>query len=175
VQEFYIEGGQQILSGTPVIEEHHTSDAGLSVSDAGISMTESGMCEMSRQASNTESTENPTETTFILDEIVRVSSEEGTSETMSVKSEDTLGQSNSTDSTEHGQSEGDNSDSVSGNVVEGEDKDDQQENSSDNNSEATVTEDINTDKITGHKGQSSKVEDDDQEDYEFDLPETTVL
>lgn len=112
-QEFYKNGGQSNpCVTTPVIEEHHASDA-------GVSLTESGMCEMSRQASNTESTENPTELApyGILDELVKLSTEE--SETMSEVSEDTLGRSNSnSDSTEHAQSEaGDFSDGVSPPVI----------------------------------------------------------
>ncbi|OWF34950.1 uncharacterized protein C458.02c-like [Mizuhopecten yessoensis] len=112
-KDFYKDGCQLNQSiTTPAIEEHHTSDAGVSTSDAGISLTESGMCEMSRQASNTESTENPAELQFgFLDELVKLSSEEAASETMSEVSEDTLGRSNSnSDSTEQAQSEGDLSD-----------------------------------------------------------------
>ncbi|XP_033727367.1 centromere-associated protein E-like [Pecten maximus] len=114
-KEFYKNGCQPNQSiAAPAIEEHHTSDAGVSTSDAGISLTESGMCEMSRQASNTESTENPTELPFsFLDELVKLSSEETVSETMSEVSEDTLGRSNSnSDSTEHAHSEGDLSDGI---------------------------------------------------------------
>ncbi|XP_060069839.1 uncharacterized protein LOC132549887 [Ylistrum balloti] len=114
-KEFYKNGCQLNQSiATPAIEEHHTSDAGISTSDAGISLTESGMCEMSRQASNTESTENSTELPFtVLDELMKLSSEEAASETLSEVSEDTLGRSNSnSDSTEHAQSEGDLSDSI---------------------------------------------------------------
>ncbi|XP_069106116.1 uncharacterized protein [Argopecten irradians] len=118
-KDFYKNGCQPSQSiVTPAIEEHHTSDAGVSTSDAGISLTESGMCEMSRQASNTESTENPTELPFtFLDELVKLSSEETVSETMSEVSEDTLGRSNSnSDSTEQAHSEGDLSDGVSTSV-----------------------------------------------------------
>ncbi|KAJ8321657.1 hypothetical protein KUTeg_000128 [Tegillarca granosa] len=114
--KFYEEGGQLMFHRvcTPSIEEHHASDAGISSSDAGVSLTESAMCEMSRQASNTESTGNPAETSYlVLDELVRLSNEEVTSETMSEVSEDTLGRSNS-DSTEHG----DNSDQSVNSLVE---------------------------------------------------------
>ena len=94
---------------TPTVEEH--SEAGNTNSD-GISATESALCEMSRQVSNTESTENPCEqpSIMVLDELVRVSNPEleGMSETLSEISEDTLGRSNS-DSTEHAQSEGESS------------------------------------------------------------------
>ncbi|KAK3088001.1 hypothetical protein FSP39_013300 [Pinctada imbricata] len=110
-KRFYTEGGE--ISGlrvcTPTVEER--SEAGNTNSD-GISATESAQCEMSRQVSNTESTENPAEQAAfsVLDELVRVSNPEleGMSETLSEKSEDTLGRSNS-DSTEHAQSEGESS------------------------------------------------------------------
>lgn len=84
---------------TPSIEEH-------SASETGISATESAMCEMSRQASNTESAENPEVAFSVLDELVKLS---GNDDNLSDKSEDTLARSNS-DSTERAQSEGDNSD-----------------------------------------------------------------
>jgi hypothetical protein len=62
------------------------------------------MCEMSRQASNTESAENPEVAFSVLDELVKLS---GNDDNLSDKSEDTLARSNS-DSTERAQSEGDN-------------------------------------------------------------------
>lgn len=75
------------------------------------------MCEMSRQASNTESTGNPADplaSFLVLDELIKVSNEELASETMSEKSEDTVGRSNSNSdsSIERASSEGDNSDST---------------------------------------------------------------
>jgi hypothetical protein len=64
------------------------SDGGVSTSD-GISATESAMCEMSRQASHTESMENAGGTDQCLDELVRMS------ETLSEKSEYTTERSSS--------------------------------------------------------------------------------
>lgn len=97
---FYEEGGpiptQRMV--TPSIEEH-------SASETGISATESAMCEMSRQVSNTESNENPEDSFFVLDELVKLS---GNDDNLSDKSEDTLARSNS-DSTDRGHSDGDNS------------------------------------------------------------------
>ncbi|XP_076083777.1 uncharacterized protein LOC143054648 [Mytilus galloprovincialis] len=97
---FYEEGGpiptQRMV--TPSIEEH-------SASETGISATESAMCEMSRQVSNTESNDNPEDSFFVLDELVKLS---GNDDNLSDKSEDTLARSNS-DSTDRGHSDGDNS------------------------------------------------------------------
>lgn len=63
---------------TPSLEEN--SDGGVSTSD-GISATESAMCEMSRQASHTESMENSGGADQCLEELVQMS------ETLSEKSE----------------------------------------------------------------------------------------
>ncbi|VDI45257.1 Hypothetical predicted protein [Mytilus galloprovincialis] len=97
---FYEEGGpiptQRMV--TPSIEEH-------SASETGISATESAMCEMSRQVSNTESNDNPEDSFFVLDELVKLS---GNDDNLSDKSEDTLARSNS-DSTDRGHSDVDNS------------------------------------------------------------------
>lgn len=99
-KKFYEEGGQISAHRiTPNIEEH-------SASETGISATESAMCEMSRQASNTESAENQELSYTVLDELVKLS---GNDDNMSDKSEDTLARSNS-DSTDRSHSEGDNSD-----------------------------------------------------------------
>ncbi|XP_022318001.1 uncharacterized protein LOC111121140 isoform X2 [Crassostrea virginica] len=77
----YYEDGAQIKLlrvATPSLEEN--SDGGVSTSD-GISATESAMCEMSRQASHTESMENSGGADQCLEELVRMS------ETLSEKSE----------------------------------------------------------------------------------------
>ncbi|XP_063406776.1 DNA ligase 1-like [Mytilus trossulus] len=97
---FYEEGGPILTQRmvTPSIEEH-------SASETGISATESAMCEMSRQVSNTESNENPEDSFFVLDELVKLS---GNDDNLSDKSEDTLARSNS-DSTDRGHSDVDNS------------------------------------------------------------------
>lgn len=67
------------------------------------------MCEMSRQASNTESTENPEVSHSVLDELVKMSNND---DNISEMSEDTLARSNS-DSTERTNSEADQSESSS--------------------------------------------------------------
>ncbi|XP_062566204.1 trichohyalin-like isoform X2 [Saccostrea cucullata] len=87
-KKYYEDGAQiKLRVYTPSVEEN--SDGGVSTSD-GISATESAMCEMSRQASHTESMENASGTTDqCLDELVRMS------ETLSEKSEYTTERSSS--------------------------------------------------------------------------------
>lgn len=78
-KKYYEEGAQiKLRVATPSLEEN--SDGGVSTSD-GISATESAMCEMSRQASHTESMENAGGADQCLEELVRMS------ETLSEKSE----------------------------------------------------------------------------------------
>ncbi|XP_061180517.1 DNA ligase 1-like isoform X2 [Saccostrea echinata] len=86
-KKYYEDGAQiKLRVYTPSVEEN--SDGGVSTSD-GISATESAMCEMSRQASHTESMENASGTDQCLDELVRMS------ETLSEKSEYTTERSSS--------------------------------------------------------------------------------
>ncbi|XP_048728032.1 uncharacterized protein LOC125645991 isoform X2 [Ostrea edulis] len=86
-KKYYEDGAQiKLRVCTPSVEEN--SDGGISTSD-GISATESAMCEMSRQASHTESMENAGGADQCLDELVRMS------ETLSEKSEYTTERSSS--------------------------------------------------------------------------------